>query len=235
LHLDGGCSFARHGTYGRVTPQGLRIARWYCPQGHRTFSLLPDFMAARLPGLLTAVDAVVAVVEEAGGIEKAVDLVRGFEVSLPSALRWIRRRVNAVKAVVDTLSTMVVWPTSPLAPTNLGSAIHQCRGNGGLFELRRSLAPQFLHALPAPVGFMQPLGRRPSCDGNQHDMGPDIARDLHYGSTVNAGGLPCHTRPPERCHPPPPQQSSRHPQTCFVHGGTTAAFRTAAPAHTFCG
>ena len=33
----------------RVTPQGLRIARWYCPEGRRTFSLLPDFVAARLP------------------------------------------------------------------------------------------------------------------------------------------------------------------------------------------
>ena len=27
LHPEGGCSFARHGSYPRVTPQGLRIAR----------------------------------------------------------------------------------------------------------------------------------------------------------------------------------------------------------------
>ena len=47
LHPDGGCSIARHGSYARVTPQGLRVDRWYCPQGHRTFSLLPDFLAAR--------------------------------------------------------------------------------------------------------------------------------------------------------------------------------------------
>ena len=43
---------ARHGSYTRVTPQGLRIARWYCPEGRQTFSLLPDFVTARLPGLL---------------------------------------------------------------------------------------------------------------------------------------------------------------------------------------
>ena len=52
LHPKGGCSFARHGSYPRVTPRGLRIARWYCPEGRRTFSLLPDFLAAGLPDLL---------------------------------------------------------------------------------------------------------------------------------------------------------------------------------------
>lgn len=44
LHPQGGCSLARHGTYTRTTPVGMRIPRWYCPQGHRTFSLLPDFL-----------------------------------------------------------------------------------------------------------------------------------------------------------------------------------------------
>lgn len=61
LHPLGGCGFARHGTYRRVTPFGTRIARWYCPRGHKTaFSLLPDFLAARLPGLLDSIDAAVA-------------------------------------------------------------------------------------------------------------------------------------------------------------------------------
>jgi hypothetical protein len=44
LHPSGGCSFARHG-YARLKPQGIRIARWYCPEGDRTFSLLSDFLA----------------------------------------------------------------------------------------------------------------------------------------------------------------------------------------------
>ena len=65
MHPSGGCSFGRHGSYARVMPKGLRVARWYCPQGHRTFSLLPDFLAARLPGLLTCVEAAVAAAKSA--------------------------------------------------------------------------------------------------------------------------------------------------------------------------
>ena len=41
-HPQGGCGFARHGTYPRQTPAGMRIARYYCPTAHETFSLLPD-------------------------------------------------------------------------------------------------------------------------------------------------------------------------------------------------
>ena len=57
-HPHGGCSFARHGTYARKTPRGTRIARWYCPESHTTFSLLPDCLAARLPGTLDEVEQV---------------------------------------------------------------------------------------------------------------------------------------------------------------------------------
>jgi hypothetical protein len=59
LHPKGGCGFARHGTYKRISPPGTLIARWYCPQGHRTFSLLPDCLAARLTGTLAEVESVV--------------------------------------------------------------------------------------------------------------------------------------------------------------------------------
>ena len=47
-HPQGRCSFARHGTYARKSPRGTRIARWYCPESHTTFSLLPDCLSARL-------------------------------------------------------------------------------------------------------------------------------------------------------------------------------------------
>ena len=64
-HPHGGCSFARHGTYARKTARGTRIARWYCPESHTTFSLLPDCLAARLPGTLDEVEQVVAHAEQA--------------------------------------------------------------------------------------------------------------------------------------------------------------------------
>jgi hypothetical protein len=71
LHPKGGCGFARHGTYERRSPPGTRIARWYCPRGHSTFSLLPDCLAARLPGTLAEVEEVVAGVEQARSLEAA--------------------------------------------------------------------------------------------------------------------------------------------------------------------
>ena len=47
-HPAGGCGFARHTAYARVEPPGMHIARWYCPEAHVTFSLLPDCLASRL-------------------------------------------------------------------------------------------------------------------------------------------------------------------------------------------
>src|SRR5205085_9843106 len=100
LHPSGGCSFARHGTYERLTPQGLRIARWYCPEGHRTFSLLPDFLAARFPGLLATIEASISVASSKS-MEAAADALRGPDVSLPGAVRWLRRRIRAVQAGLE--------------------------------------------------------------------------------------------------------------------------------------
>ena len=99
LHPGGGCSFARHGTYERVNPPGARIPRWYCPEGRRTFSLLADCFAARLTGSLQEVEAVVVAVEQASSQEAAADALRP-DIELPGALRWARRRLKAVSAVL---------------------------------------------------------------------------------------------------------------------------------------
>ena len=104
LHPDGGCSFARHGTYERVEPPGTRIPRWYCPEGHRTFSLLADCFASRLPGSLSDLERVVSEVEQARSLEAAADGLRTDDVSLPGAIRWTRRRVQQVHAVLRDLA-----------------------------------------------------------------------------------------------------------------------------------
>ena len=85
-HPHGGCSFARHGTYARKTPRGTQIARWYCRDSHTTFSLLPDCLAARLPGELDHVETVVAHAEQAPSLAAVADELRRDAVELPGGL-----------------------------------------------------------------------------------------------------------------------------------------------------
>ena len=79
---------ARHGTYARKTPRGTQIARWYCPESHTTFSLLPDCLAARLPGEFDTLEAVVAHAEGAASVSAAANALRrdpvGFAWNVPS-------------------------------------------------------------------------------------------------------------------------------------------------------
>lgn len=141
LHPAGGCGFARHGSYERVTPPRLRIARWYCRQGHRTFSLIPDFLAARLPGTLALIERCVAVSAAARSVELAADALRGLDISLPSAVRWLRRRLCAVRTVRDAMSSIAVIDVCVTASLPL---------------LRHELSPDILSRLPSPVGFRPP-------------------------------------------------------------------------------
>jgi hypothetical protein len=200
LHPSGGCSFARHGSYARLNPPGVRIARWYCPEGHRTFSLLPDFLAAKLPGLLESIEDTVATAFSAKSMEVAADALRGLDVTLPSALRWLHRRVRAVKAVVDAVSRLVLERPNSLVTRDSVARIDV--GQHVLLRLRRSLSPQFLNSLPAPLGFR--LSFRVSL---QQDMGPDGDVAALYGTTAEVIHTPCDTnrssQSPRPRRPPP--------------------------------
>jgi hypothetical protein len=173
-HPRGGCSLARHGTYERKTPAGTRIARWYCPESHTTFSLLPDFLAARLPGTLNALEDVVAVAEQAPSLEAAANSLR-LDIELPGALRWIRRRI----ALVHRCLVLVIG----LLPDQLAgcvATVTHLREHLGhesvLMALRASTARQ-LPQLPSPVGFCPLATRRgdPTL-AFQQPMGPDPPR-----------------------------------------------------------
>jgi len=171
LHPQGGCGFARHGTYARVSPPGTRIARWYCPAGHRTFSLLPDCLAARLSGTLAEVEAVVRAAESAHSREALCDALR-LDIELPGALRWVRRRVSAVHAALSLLRGLLPEPCGALAPTL--TAFGAQLGVDTVLVALRGMAAALLHVLPAPLGFRPrrraaPLPQR----GLQHDAGPD--------------------------------------------------------------
>lgn len=87
LHPEGGCKLARHGTYSRKFPDGVKIARYYCAIGRTTFGLLPDCLSSRLPGTLIEVETVINQIESAPSQEAAADNIRP-DIGLPGVLRW---------------------------------------------------------------------------------------------------------------------------------------------------
>ena len=171
-HLNGGCSLARHGTYTRKTPRGTRIARWYCPESHTTFSLLPECLAARLPGELDEVERVVAHAEQAASRVAAADALRHDAVELPGAMRWVARRVRLVHHVLGIVIALLPEHLMRCV-AEVGAVRTRLGTETGLRALRTLVAEQ-LPVLPAPLGF-QPhrLGATNHLRARQHKMGPD--------------------------------------------------------------
>ena len=171
-HPHGGCSLARHGTYARKSPRGTKIARWYCPESHTTFSLLPECLAARFPGELDEVEAVVAHAEQAPSLAAAANELRRDAVELPGAMRWVERRVRLVHHVL----TIVIG----LLPGRLArcvaemGAVRARLGTDTALRTVRTLAAARLPALPAPLGFHpHRLGTTNRNRARQHKMEPD--------------------------------------------------------------
>ena len=171
LHPRGGCGFARHGSYARRWRRGARIARWYCPTAHCTFSLLPDCLAARLPGTLAEVEAVVAVVESAPSLEAAADVLRP-DIELPGAIRWTRRRVRRVHAGLVVVRALLA-PELALTAATVTALRARLAVEPVLPVLRERVAAQ-LAEVPAPLGLRPRLfaGGEPR-RRHQHPMGPD--------------------------------------------------------------
>ena len=176
-HARGGCGFARHGTYERKTPAGPLIARWYCPQGHRTFSLLPDHLAARFGGTLAQIEQVVLAVECAPSVQAAADRLRPDAVTLPSAIRWVRRRLAPVRALLTTVVGLLPDSLSGCAATI--SALRERLACDHVLRELRQMAASHLQALAAPLGFRGHRIAAPSSAGGerkrrrQQPMGPD--------------------------------------------------------------
>jgi hypothetical protein len=169
-HPRGGCGFARHGTYPRQTPTGMRIARYYCPTAHETFSLLPDCLASRFPGDLDALERVVAHVEGASSIEAAADVLRP-DIVLPSAVRWVRRRLTLLR--VTLLAVVTLLPDRCGGDAHLGAVRTALATDHALVALRTH-ATSVLAALPRPLGFASPVRSRSARRATrQHDLGAD--------------------------------------------------------------
>jgi transposase-like protein len=170
VHPGGGCGFARHGTYARLDPPGMRVARWRCPTARMTFSLLPDCLASRLCGSLDEAEQAV-VLSESVGVEPAARVLRVDEVGLTGALRWLRRRRQGLRAALVALMTAMPGRFGTVPEVR---ALRAVLGSERALLALREIGTDHLHALPPP------LGLRPTCTaravgeaGPQHETGPD--------------------------------------------------------------
>jgi hypothetical protein len=175
LHPEGGCGLSRHGSYRRVRPAGVRVARFLCPVARVTISLLPDFLASRLTGTLAEVEAAVEAAETTASQEAALEQVRpaaeSDAVTLLAGLRWLRRRLSGVRAALVTAVTLVP-SLSGCRPT-----LAELRERLGVTEVLvalRDIAAAHLLAMSRPLGFRARAWRvRSERQRTPHEAGPD--------------------------------------------------------------
>jgi hypothetical protein len=147
----------------------MRVPRWYCPKAHTTWSALPDCLAARLVGSLDEVERVVVVAEQRG-IEGAAQDLR-TEIELPGAMRWLRRRRNAIRSALLALLTALPGRLGSVAEVRAVRA--ELRTDRALVALRE-IGAGHLQALVWPLGFVRPRRRGAARDlAIQHETGPD--------------------------------------------------------------
>ena len=150
-HPGGGCSLARHGTYARKTPPGTRIARWYCPESHTTFSLLPDCLAARLPGTLAELEHAVVTAERFPSVAAAAARLRSGRSEPPGAMRWLRRRIRLVRRALTAVRGLLPERFAGCSPTVL--AFRDRLGTDAVLVWLREMAAPQLRSLPMPLGY----------------------------------------------------------------------------------
>jgi hypothetical protein len=171
LHPQGGCAFRKNGNYRRKFPPGTKIARWYCPDGHMSFSLLPDCLAAHLSGSLMQIEDILTEVENAPSQEAAADHIR-IDIELPGALRWIRRRIFLVKA---SLRMLIQLLPGLFADCHLSILAFQTALNVDyVLPQLREVASSYLPVLPPPLGFGPlPETKKSKKSYLQHSTGTD--------------------------------------------------------------
>ncbi len=155
-HPDGGCAFHRHGTYSRKTRYGeALIVRYYCRENHQTFSLLPEFFAARMPGTLAQVERAAAQLERDDADLQAVRKVHGNGYIDDSGVwRWARRRQLHVQVFLTLLIALFPLRFEGCQP-RLECVRDRLRGDCFLVSAR-ALCCEHLQSLPTPVGVRPP-------------------------------------------------------------------------------
>ena len=171
IHPGQACRIRRHGSYPRVYPEGIRIARFYCYTERITFSLLPDFLCSRISGTLEEVEAVVSMIENAADIassdETALDSISVTDLDLAKEVektelnvnlydstvndpRWAHRRLDWVFKLLMMMITQFPERFGHCRPTL--SSFRSVLGNGPILIQLRFLAGEKVHELPLPVG-----------------------------------------------------------------------------------
>jgi hypothetical protein len=129
-----------------------------------------------MPGTLDEMEAAAAAAQQMP-LETAVEVLRPGDredaVTLPSAIRWIRRRTKHVKAVLVAVIGLL-----PAVFANCQATVASFRdrlGRESVLVALREICASHLHALPRPLGLVpppdahrwrlwrtqQPLGRDP--------------------------------------------------------------------------
>jgi hypothetical protein len=153
----------------------MRVARYYCPEGRTTFSLLPNCLASRLSSTLAEVEQVVVVAEGAPTLEHAAAELRP-DVDRQGAVRWIRRRVGPIRVALLAIATIQPWAVEDIGVPTLTRA-RTVLGVPALVHLRDTAGPQ-LRSLPPPLGLgPRTRPRRSRQDRFQHEAGADPPGD----------------------------------------------------------
>ena len=171
LHPNGGCGIARHGTYPRKFPPGIKIPRWYCRKARQTFSLLPDCLASRLSGTLVEIEDVIDKVENSPSQEAAAQNMR-IDIEFAGVLRWIRRRLFLVRCSLSLLTELL--PSLPAGCSTSISSFRSALGVKYVLPELRIRASCYLHMLPPPLGFDPPrITKKVKKSRLQHQTGTD--------------------------------------------------------------
>lgn len=134
--------------------------------------MLPDHLAARLPGTLAEIEQVAAAAESAPSLEACAHALRPEPIGLPGALRWLRRRIDYVRPVLPTAVALLPQHLQGCVPTITGVRRHL--GMEQVLPRLRSLLAPHLSALATPLGLRHRGVRGEKRSGGfQQHMGPD--------------------------------------------------------------
>lgn len=138
----------------RKVPVVAFVARYYCPEQHTTFGLLPDFYASRVPGTLDDIERTAAQAEASSSLEHTAEELRPGDdpcaVTLSVAVAWVRRRVAWVRALLLTVASLFPDRFAGVGPSV--RAFRERLATSRVLVALRGICEPYLYALSPPLG-----------------------------------------------------------------------------------